>query len=136
MSQLDLLRWPAKVRQSVLRDGFGVELPKEYLRTEMERGAKQRRISTGGAAILTCRFRFPLDEYKRFRHFFDHELPASGDLRFYWRNPETRNPAIGQAVVEDGRIYVPSPAPGLNRFVDMKIETWDLPQDFIFEAAQ
>lgn len=119
------VRWPQLVPWTPLRAGFAAPSRKNLIRTQMERGAKQRRVATGTPHILPVNFRFKREEYQRFLHWFENDL-AGGVLEFYWFHPDDGRMVIAGFVAKEGQAFKAQPAPAGARIVSAEFEIREL----------
>ena len=80
--------WPPGVPTTLLRQGFGHTPPDNLLRSDMERGHKQRRTATGTPERVSGALRLKAADYLTFKSFVETDL-VSGSLRFDFPHPDT-----------------------------------------------
>lgn len=119
------VNWPAGVRTSVRRDGFRAPPPKNVLRSEMERGAKQRLTSTGSPRPFVCRMRLPDSERILFEAWTEPGgANPGGALFFTFPDPLTGNTRRSRFVAQEGVAYQLEPDKGGSWMLSFTLEVF------------
>lgn len=120
------LFWPPGVNMNVLRAGYSCLPAADMLRSEMERDAKQRRFTTGAPDRLTIPMRFKRAEYLAFTRFIETEVKPAQNPYFLFPHPDDGALRKCKFVAQDGRLFIPAPAPAGGRFVNFTLDAYPL----------
>lgn len=108
-----LQNWPAGVRGNdgqILRAGLE-DLPGDnLLRSQMDDGFKQRRQFTRGLSRFKASIKMPRSEYNLFTEWVRDTL-KEGQLGFSFYHPIRDYSVAANFVAQDGRAFIPQPAP-------------------------
>ncbi len=115
------IAWPAGVRTSVLRQGYVPAPAAEFIESQMERGTKTRRISSGSPEIHSCALRLPFAEYILFQAWIKDVWSGQ---RFIFPNPTTGANHDCNFKLTDGKPFAPSATAGAGFYVKFELQVY------------
>lgn len=81
--------WPITLQDKLNEAGFSLEIPNQYIETDMDVGPKKRRRrTTASLERISCSIWIEKSDYVTFKNFFDVTL-AGGTLPFEFEHPFT-----------------------------------------------